>query len=82
METNILQIAGTLGVGAFLAVIIFVFALKYIRSMEDRLREDRRFMEDRLTGLLKEDQRCREENTRALTELTTAISNINGRLQR
>jgi|WetSurMetagenome_2_1015567.scaffolds.fasta_scaffold255191_1 hypothetical protein len=79
MDNSILQIAGTLGVGAFLAVIIFIFALKYIRSMEDRLRDDRKFMEDRLTGLLKDDQRCRDENTRALAGLTAAIGRINGK---
>jgi len=78
---DILNLIGSLGVGAFLALIIFFM---YRRDRNETLRqqrEDRKFMEDRLTKLLEDDQQSREANTRTLTELTTLISRLNGRLK-
>ena len=79
MESNILQIAGSLGVGAFLAVIIFLMYRADRKSSECKTREDRKFMEDRLTTLLEEDQKSRGENTRVLSELRILIEKLNGK---
>ena len=67
---EILQLAGSLGVGAFLGTLIFLM-----------YRRDRTYTEKRLTKLLEEDQETRKDNTKALTELTTLVRRLNGRLQ-
>jgi len=66
---EILQLAGSLGVGAFLGLIIFLM-----------YRSDRKSSESRLTKLLQEDQKSREENTKALSELTSLLNRMNGRI--
>lgn len=65
---DIISLVGSLGVGAFLGVIIFFM-----------YRQDRRASEKRLTRLLEEDQKSREDNTKALTELTTLLFRLNGK---
>jgi len=67
-ETTIINAALGLGVGGVLAIIIFLC-----------YRQDRNKSEDRLTGLLKQDQKSRESNTEALTELVTLIKKLNGK---
>jgi cbb3-type cytochrome oxidase subunit 3 len=81
MTINILEIAGSLGVGAFLAMVIFLMYRQDRKHSQDQAREDRKFMEDRLTALLEKDQKSREENTKALTELTTLLMRMNGKLK-
>jgi len=78
---DILNLIGSLGVGAFLALIIFFMYRRDRNETLRKQREDRKFMEDRLTKLLEDDQQSREANTRTLTELTTLISRLNGRLK-
>jgi len=39
-------------------------------------------MEDRLTQILHDEVRSREENTKALTELTILISRLNGKMSK
>ena len=66
---EILSIASTLGVGAFLGAVIFII-----------YRIDRKSSEERFEKLCERDQSSREQNTKALTELTIAIKiNTNGR---
>ncbi len=48
-------------------------------EVQKQIREDRKFMEDRLTDILTKDQESREENTKALTELTTVLTRMNGK---
>lgn len=69
----------SLGVGGALAVIIFIMYRRDRRSSEERLRQDRVFMEDRMNKIIDRDQDTREANTRALTELTTLLVRLNGR---
>ncbi len=64
---DILQDAGSLGVGAFLGTLIFIM-----------YRLDRKSSEKRLTKLLEEDQETRREHTQAITELTTLVKRLNG----
>lgn len=77
---DLLQIVASLGgVGAVFGVIVF-FLYRYDRKgSENRLREDRKFMEDRLTKILEDEQESREENTKVLTELTILLKAMNGR---
>jgi len=58
------------GGGAALGAIIFFM-----------YRQDKRASEKRLTRLLEKDQESREENTKALTEMTTLLIRLNGRLK-
>lgn len=76
----------SLGVGGALAVIIFLMYRKDRKSSEqkceqyaDQLRQDRVFMEDRLTKIIERDQESREKNTKALEGLTTTLERMNGR---
>ena len=80
--TEILTVAGSLGVGAFLGTLIFIMYRKDRQASEKLQREDRKFMEDRLTKLLEADQESREANTKALIELTILVSRLNGRLSK
>jgi hypothetical protein len=75
---DILQYVGSIGgIAGVLSFIIFCMYRQDRKSAADQLREDRKFMEDRLTKLLEADQISREANTKALTELTTLISRLN-----
>ena len=67
---EILQQAGSLGVGAFLGALIFIMYSREKRSGEKRL-----------TKLLEEDQDSRRENTKVLTQLVTLIERLNGKLR-
>lgn len=78
-----------LGVGGIVAVVIFIiyrldrkaYECQLVadhKAAENQLRADRIFMEDRLTKMLEQDQKTREENTRAVTELTTVLLRMNG----
>ncbi len=78
---GILETAGGLGVGAFLAVIIFLMYRRDRNATEKMWRESKKFTEDRLTELIEKDQEGRERNTKAVTELVILISRLNGRLK-
>jgi len=78
---EIFQIAASLGVGAFLGLIIFLMYRQDRKRSEEQLRADRKFMEDRLTKLLEDDQETRSEHTKALTELITLLLRMNGKLK-
>jgi len=68
---DLLQLASQIGgVGGVLAVLVFLM-----------YRRDRNATEKRLTKLLEGDQESRENNTKALAELTTLIMRLNGRLK-
>jgi len=82
MDTSLFQLAGSLGVGAFLGALIFLIYRRDRQASEKSQREDRRFMEDRLTQILHDEVRSREENTKALTELTILISRLNGKMSK
>jgi hypothetical protein len=75
---ELLQFVGSIGgIAGVLAFLIF----KAYNNTINQIREDRRFMENRLTSLLERDLETREENTKTLSELTTLIIRLNGRLQ-
>jgi len=76
---DLIQIVSSLGVGALLGLVIFWMYRQDRKASEDRLREDRRFMEDRLTSLLNNYYEAFENNTKALTELIVLLSRLNGK---
>ena len=67
MELEILEKVGSLGVGCVLGLVIFFM-----------YRRDRKCTESRLTSLIEQDQKTREANTKALTELNTFLVRVNG----
>lgn len=78
MTPEILQAAGSLGVGAFLGTLIFFMYRRDRATTEKMWRESKKFTEDRLTELIENDQVTREKNTRALTKLTSTLRKMNG----
>ena len=82
MELTVVQILGYLGgAGGVMACLILFVYQKDRRSSEKRMRDDRVFMEDRLTSIIEKDQESRENNTKAVTELTTLLRTLNGRIK-
>ena len=87
MEIPIIaEILSGLGVGGAIAVVVFFFyrrdrkdAEKRFVEYADQLRQDRVFMEDRLTGIINSDHETREHHTKALEALTTTLQRMNGR---
>lgn len=71
----------SLGVGGALAVVIFIMYRRDRKSSETQIREDRKFMEDRLDKIIERDQVSREGLTKAVSELTTLLIRLNGRIK-
>jgi len=66
------------GITGVLAFCIFLIYRQDKKSAEDRLREDRKLMEDRLTHVLDEYNVAFRENTKVLSELYTWLRHKNG----
>jgi hypothetical protein len=86
MEETILQTLAGAGSVALLAGIIFLMyrrdketsekrIIDICQGHENRLRED----QQQMVQIIKDEQRTRDDNTRALTELTTILERMNGR---
>ena len=75
MTPELLQVAGSLGVGAFLGALIFLMYRKDRNNTERMWRESKIFTDE----MIERDQTSREKNTRALTKLTTLLRKMNGR---
>lgn len=78
----------SLGVGGVFGIVVFMMYRRDRKSSEDRIRQDRVFMEDRLNkiidrdqDIINRDQVTREANTKALTELNTTLERLNGRIR-
>jgi len=78
MESILLDALATGGPIAILAVIIFIMYRKDRKDTERRIHDVHNAHSERLEMLLAKDQESREENTRALTELTTYLKLKNG----
>lgn len=82
MELTIIDLLASVGgVGGFFGGLIFLIYRSDRAASERRLREDRKNMEDRLIGIIKEDQVSRANNTEALTSLKTVLTLLNGRIK-
>ena len=76
---DILQYIGSIGgITGVLAFIIFLIYRQDRKDSTNQLREDRKFMEDRLSGIIDADQESRQKNTQVLTELITWLKAKNG----
>jgi len=78
---DLLQLVGSLGVGGFLGLIIFLMYRRDRNATEKMWRESKKFTEDRLTELIEKDQQSREEHTKVMAELITLLKGMNGRLK-
>ena len=65
-------------IGGIAGVLAFLIFLAY-RHLVNQMREDRKFMEDRLTKIIEAEQSSRERNTIALTELVSWLKKENGK---
>lgn len=81
MEGTILQYIDAVGIGGAALVTLF-FICKYLMN---QIRSDRQYMEERLTGIIKDYNESSEqhtvamvEHTKALTELTIYLKAKNG----
>lgn len=77
MEAEVIKALAAGGSTALLALFIFLMYRRDRKCSEDTMRTDRKFMEDRLTKILEDDQKSREKNTQALTELTILLKVMN-----
>ncbi len=75
MTPELLQIGGSLGVGAFLGTLIFLMYRKDRNSTEKMWRDSKKFTDE----MVERDQETREDNTKALTELNTMLVRMNGK---
>ncbi len=75
MEPELLQIAGSLGVGAFLGSLIFLMYRRDRNNTEKMWRESKKFTDE----MVERDQNTREDNTKALTELNILLRKLNGK---
>ena len=67
-------IAGVGGIGAVFAVLLFFV----YRQTNKQMREDRKYMEDRLTSIISAYNQSVQENTKVLSELFTYLKAKNG----
>ena len=74
MTPELLQIGGSLGVGAFLGALIFLMYRKDRNSTEKMWRDSKKFTDE----MVERDQETREDNTKALTELNVILRKLNG----
>ena len=79
------SVGGAWGMGAVFAVILFVILMRVMKHYTSQIREDRKFMEERMTKLtddynerMQETNRSRDDNTKVLTELITWLKAKNG----
>jgi len=78
MNTDFISAVASMGIGAVFGVIIFVLYRIDRKASEERYAELCESMEQRLATLLERDTQTREENTKALQELITLVSRLNG----
>lgn len=77
---DLLQIVASIGgVGAVFGIVVFFIYRIDRKNSENKLREDRKFMEDRLTNVLDNYSEAFENNTKALTELIVLLRSMNGK---
>jgi len=72
---DLIQYIGS--IGGIAGVLAFLIFLAY-RNAIIQIREDRKFMEDRLTKIIEADQESREASTKIMTELIIWLKAKNG----
>jgi len=79
MNTDFIASVASMGIGAVFGVIVFVIYRIDRKASEARYYDLCTSIETRLATLLGRDNTTREENTKALQELTTLIQRLNGK---
>ena len=77
MELNLIETLASGGPVAILAFLIFWMYRRDKKASEDRINDIHEAHSKRLDSLLRKDQKSREKNTKAITELTTYIRKVN-----
>lgn len=72
---DLLQYIGS--IGGITGVLAFLIFMAY-RYLVNQMREDRKYMEDRLTRVIEDYNKTTSENTRVLAELKTWLKARNG----
>ena len=76
---DILQFIGSIGgIAGVLAFIIFMMYRQDRKESSEQLREDRKFMEDRLSKIIDDYNKTATANTEVLFELVTWLKAKNG----
>jgi len=74
-----LQSAGAIwGFGAVFAVLMFFILMRIMKYYTSQMREDRKYMEDRLSGILAAYDNSTKENTQVLSQLFQYLKGKNG----
>jgi len=76
---EILSAAASLGVGAFLGTLIFIIYRIDRKASEQRFERLCEHHDKKWTAVVQADQKTREENTKALTELNDMLKKMNGK---
>lgn len=79
MELTIIEALGSIGGCALLAVLIFLMYRRDRKSSEKRHLDAWKASEERLSKIIEADQKSREENTKATTELVILLEKMNGK---
>lgn len=79
MESSILQVAGSLGVGALLGVVMFYAYRQDRKASEKRHLEAWKASEERMAKIIESDQKTRQEYTKVMTELVDFLKRANGK---
>ena len=72
---SIIEYIGSIGGIAGVFVVLIFFAYRHLVA---QMRDDRKFIEDRQAGIIKEYNEAVKENTRVLAELFTWLKAKNG----
>ena len=76
---EILSAAASLGVGAFLGTLIFIIYRIDRKASEQRFERLCEHHDKKWTAVVQADQKTREKNTKALTELNDMLKKMNGK---
>ena len=72
---SLIEYIGSIGgIGGVLALFLYLL----VKHLVSQMRQDRKYMEDRLTKIIEADQQSRERHTGVLTELITFLKMKNG----
>ena len=74
-----LSAAASLGVGAFLGTLIFIIYRIDRKASEQRFERLCQHHDQKWSAVVASDQKTREENTKALTELNDMLKKMNGK---
>jgi len=79
MEINIITTIASLGVGAVFGIVVFIIYRIDRKASEQRFEKLCQHHDQKWTVVVAADQKTREGNTKALTELINILTKMNGK---